>query len=476
MRSFTYFSLMKKACFFISIMLLPYYSLAAVSLKESTYDLTHWDLEIDDDGSLISSSTTSMVTSSFPSLIIENDIVKLELVPAIGGRVMSYIYKPNGTEQLYQNPVSAPYLVGFGIFYHDWLMLPGGIFPTYPETPHGKYWFSPYNVQILENTPEKVSVKMFLQDNTENPNRPQQFQDSNGITNMITEVVVTLEKGKYYFDYGVNLINTQAQDISYKYWTGISFAPGSDVNNTFSPSSSTLVAPIETFRQDFNLDNWVDDVERFEGDLQVFENLRNLNRWENIGAIIADPVLIDQQNFYGVINQDARMGLMRFHKNQSVTPGFRMWTFGDEVGRTADINDASVWQRPFIEFWAGVSADFGTNAILPASSTRSWTEQYIPVVDMPGVTAMNEHFTVWLSETPTELIAFVFRPTGVEAVIEVDLDGQVLESRKANPHLTQSQKFVFKKSSLPNLNANSVFSVRASSNVEGDRIFAEIEL
>ncbi len=53
-------------------------------------------------------------------------------------RIISMIYKPTGHEQLYQNPVGTPYGPRWDAFYYDWLMVWGGIFPTFPEAEHGK--------------------------------------------------------------------------------------------------------------------------------------------------------------------------------------------------------------------------------------------------------------------------------------------------------------------------------------------------
>ena len=43
----------------------------------------------------------------------------------------SIIYKPTGHQELYRTQVGVPYGIKAGNFYYDWMMVYGGIFPTY---------------------------------------------------------------------------------------------------------------------------------------------------------------------------------------------------------------------------------------------------------------------------------------------------------------------------------------------------------
>ena len=67
--------------------------------------------------------------------MLENRYLKVTLVPEFGGRILSIIYKPTGHEQLYRTEVGVPYGMTAGVFYYDWLMVYGGIFPTFPDPP-----------------------------------------------------------------------------------------------------------------------------------------------------------------------------------------------------------------------------------------------------------------------------------------------------------------------------------------------------
>ena len=87
------------------------------------------------DGSL---DKKAIVDRTFRAHVLENRYLKVTLVPEFGGRILSIIYKPTGHEQLYRNPVGVPYGMKGGVFYYDWLMVFGGIFPTFPDPEHGR--------------------------------------------------------------------------------------------------------------------------------------------------------------------------------------------------------------------------------------------------------------------------------------------------------------------------------------------------
>ena len=52
-----------------------------------------------------------------------------------------------------------PYGIKGDIFYYDWLMVYGGIFPTFPDAEHGKTWLKLWNFRVVkENAGESDGV------------------------------------------------------------------------------------------------------------------------------------------------------------------------------------------------------------------------------------------------------------------------------------------------------------------------------
>ena len=107
--------------------------------------------------------------------MLENRYLKVTLVPEFGGRIISIIYKPTGHEQLYRTEVGVPYGMKGGVFYYDWLMVYGGIFPTFPDAEHGRTWLKPWDFRVVKATDDEVTVAMSLKDDFAYAAAPKQF-------------------------------------------------------------------------------------------------------------------------------------------------------------------------------------------------------------------------------------------------------------------------------------------------------------
>src|SRR5207342_668563 len=135
-----------------------------VSLSEETVTWSTVKYATDAENGLVSGSldNTAIVDRTFKARVLENRYLKVTLVPEFGGRILSIIYKPTGHEQLYRTEVGVPYGIKGGTFYYDWLMVYGGIFPTFPDAEHGKAWLKPWNFAIVKQSAGEVAVSMSL--------------------------------------------------------------------------------------------------------------------------------------------------------------------------------------------------------------------------------------------------------------------------------------------------------------------------
>src|SRR6266545_415916 len=119
--------------------------------------------------------TRTIVDRTFKSYVLENRYLKVTLVPEFGGRILSVIYKPTGHEELYRTEVGVPYGMKAGNFYYDWLMVYGGIFPTFPDPEHGRTWLKPWDFRVVKDSDGEVTVSMSLKDDFAYAAAPAQF-------------------------------------------------------------------------------------------------------------------------------------------------------------------------------------------------------------------------------------------------------------------------------------------------------------
>jgi len=367
-----------------------------VSLSEATIRWSTVKYATNTDNGFVEGSLdkTTIVDRTFKTRVLENRYLKVTLVPEFGGRILSIIYKPTGHEELYRNEVGVPYGINAGIFYYDWLMVYGGIFPTFPDAEHGKTWLKPWDFRVVKESADEVTVSMSLKDDFAYSAAPRQF--FRGSTGLEATYYVTLKADRAALDARVVLKNPRGRTIKYEYWTCTTLAPGSDPNNPKATGGAEIIAPIKAYQTPHWSKNLADGDESAGGDTSRFEKLRYFKNWPTMGIAYAAP---DMQggNFWGVINHDNEEGIIRIADNK-VTPGLKMWTWGfpsftNQTDARKDPNEA----QPYVELWAGVSDQFFHSADFPATGEVTIPETYSPTVGMSNVTHANDNMLVNLS-------------------------------------------------------------------------------
>jgi Domain of unknown function (DUF5107) len=364
-----------------------------VSLSESTINWSTVKYATSADNGFVSGSLDkkTIVDRTFKTRVLENRYLKVTLVPEFGGRILSIIYKPTGHEQLYRTEVGVPYGIKGGTFYYDWLMVYGGIFPTFPDAEHGKTWLKPWDFKVVKESAGEVTVSMSLKDDFEHSAAPKKFRG--GSTGIEATYYVTLKADRAALDARLVLKNPQPKAIEYEYWTCTTLAPGSDPNNPKTTSGAEIIAPIKAY----STPDWSKNLSDGDKSLSLgksrFEKLRYFKNWPTMGIAYAAPDMAGG-NFWGVINHDNEEGIIRIADN-NVTRGLKMWTWGfPSFTNETDARKNPTEARPYVELWAGVSDQFFHSAEFPALGEVSIPETYSPTVGMSNVTHANENILI----------------------------------------------------------------------------------
>lgn len=365
----------------------------AVTLSQSTVTWETYEYELTEYGTILPGSYDgeTKVETTFDTWVLENKYLKVTLLPEFGGRILSIIYKPTGHEELYQNPVGVPYQIGTKVFYHDWLMVYGGIFPTFPEPEHGKAWYFPWDFAIVEQSDQEVVVAMSYIDDTENLFAPPQYR--RGSTGLKVTYNVSLKAGRAALDTVVVIENPGTKTVEYEYWTNTTLAPGSDPSDPKTTSGAEIIAPVEMIKIP---SYWTGISAREKAlgliDVYEFKNLSLFENWDDMGIAYAFP---DMQgtNFWGVINHDNQEGIFRISDN-SITPGMKIWTWGYPQTAALDPHATSNEARPYIELWAGLTREFWQRTEIMSAQQIEFEETYSPSVGLDDVTHANSNFLV----------------------------------------------------------------------------------
>ena len=406
-----------------------------VTLTESTYSVNHWRFSLNADNSLQSVNYLIPDTTSYSSWVMENEYLRVELIPEFGGRIVSIFNKITQHEELYQNPMLSPYLANRNIFYYDWLMIFGGIFPTFPESEHGKSWLLPWDVEVIHTGGDIATLRMSFRDDFARPGAPGQF--TYGVTNMICTYTVSLKAGRSAVDVIVSVENPTDTAKNYEYWTNTAPAPGSDPGDTSLTDGYQIIADIESLappRAGFGSAYGI-----YNNRPQTWEEVQFFSTHETDGTAYPNPN-IAHSNFWGAINHDVNEGFFRVADNR-VTPGLKMFTFGRDNTINADpmgtTNNFSNWQRPAVELWAGVSNQFFFNATMPAESFFHLNETYSPSVGMNNVTHATPEVLINATGSGVEL--YFMTPDDTYSVRLMDGNNTVFDQLVAPDPLNGNQ-------------------------------------
>ena len=363
-------------------------SLSQVILRDSTITWQHHQFELNTDGSMKKPYPTvdsDIVEEVFTGAkVIENELIRLVVIPEYGGRVLSFLYKPTNHEYLYQSEVGSPYGIDEHNFYYEWLMVYGGIFPTFPEPEHGKTWFLPWDYSIIKNNQDTVIIRMEYQDNTSYSGAPGGF--NNGITNITCQIDISVFRNSTIWNYDVALINDKANSVNYEYWTCTTLAPGSEIGNTGTPLNSEIIIPVEEYIAAWSPGAWIGN---YNGTYDM-ANINYLNEWDDMGIAYAANL---NDIYWGVINHDNDEGIFRISENVE-TKGMKLWTWGKNNVDNNLYDFSNGGADNYIELWAGVSNAFFEDAVLPANTEKSWTESYCATVGMSAISNINREAAV----------------------------------------------------------------------------------
>jgi hypothetical protein len=280
---------------------------------------------------------------------------------------------------LYQSECGSAYGIYEGNFYYDWLMVYGGIFPTFPEPEHGKTWFLPWDYSVIKSNEDTVTIRMSYQDNTRYSGAPGGF--NNGITNITCHVDISVYKNSTLWDYHVSVVNDRPENVKYEYWTCTTLAPGSEIGDTGTPLNSEIIIPVEEYFAGWSPGAWIGN----NNSTYDLSNIDYLSKWDDMGIAYANNL---QDEYWGVINHDVEEGIFRISENKE-TFGMKLWTWGKNNIDNNLYDYSNGGADNYIELWAGVSRSFFTDATLQANSSIIWDESYCATVGLTSVANMN---------------------------------------------------------------------------------------
>lgn len=302
------------------------------------------------------------VPQDYVLLVMENDYVRVTLLPELGGRVYQMIFKPTGHNELYQNPVIKP--THWGPLNQAWWLAVGGIEWGLPVDEHGYEWGEPWSWSVVSST-AGVTVTV---------------QDTLAADRLRATIDLFLPSDRALLVVSPRLENPTAQTLDFKYWTNAMLAPGSantvsaDLRLVFAAPEMSVHSTGDTRRFPCAAPTPTGPTCTFSWPVHNGRDYSRLGNWREWLGFFEYPQA--ESDFMGAYDTSVDEGVARVFPPE-VARGTKGFGFGwsDPIDPAAWTDDGST----YFELHGGVAPTFWDEAMLDAGAALTWNEYWYPV-------------------------------------------------------------------------------------------------
>ena len=265
---------------------------------------------------------------TYQLVILENEYIRIEVMPEIGGRIYRALDKTNNYDFVYYNRVIKPALVGLA---GPWIS--GGIEFNWPQH-HRPNTFGPVEYRTCENEDGSATVWVSEIDRMYGTKVTAGF---------------TLHPGKAYLEISAQLYNRTSEPQTFLWWANPAVAVNEHTQSIFPPDIHAV------------FDHGKRDVSKFPIATGTYYKMDysegvDISRYKNIPVPTSYMAYKSNYNFVGGYDHGVKAGLLHV-ANHHISPGKKQWTWGNgEFGQAWDRNLTDE-AGPYIELMTGVYTD-----------------------------------------------------------------------------------------------------------------------
>lgn len=326
----------------------------------------------------------------YRALVLENEYLRVVVMPELGGHLHSAVDKATGEELFYHNHVVKPGLIALR---GAWLS--GGIEWNFPKG-HTVTTMSPVDSRMVRD--ENGSATIWVGD-VERRHR------------MAWAVGIRLHPKSSVIETEIRLSNSTALPHPYYFWANAA-VPARDDMRLIYPATRSRTWQGETA--------WPVHEGRDLSRYQAFE-------WAS------DSFMLDSlEDFFGVHYHERDFGVVHVaNVHESFGKKYFTWGTADAGRMWASI--LSDDDGPYCEIQSGRFVDQGTFRLLPPHHSIAWTEYWYPVKGIGGFAWANEQAAVRLSRHGRKLDLGVAVTLPIwDAAVEITAGARVLHRRSGD--------------------------------------------
>lgn len=286
----------------------------------------------------------------YTAVWLENEYLKVMILPALGGRIQRAFDKTNDYDFVYYNHVIKPALVGLT---GPWIS--GGIEFNWPQH-HRPTTFLPVDYELVENEDGSRSVLCHDVD---------QMYGTKGIAR------ITLYPGKAYIEITGQLYNRTSLPQTFLWWANPAVPVNDDTQSVFPPDVHAV------------MDHGKRDVSRFPIATGIYYKKDysegvDISRYKNIPVPTSYMAEKSEYDFVGGYDYGKGAGILHV-ADHHISPGKKQWTWGcGDFGRAWDRNLTDE-DGPYVELMTGVYTDNQPDFTwLKPFEEKTFTQYFMP--------------------------------------------------------------------------------------------------
>jgi tetratricopeptide (TPR) repeat protein len=308
---------------------------------------------------------------SYHAVFLENDYIKVMLLPELGGRVQMAWDKSKQRHFVYYNQVIKPALVGLT---GPWIS--GGIEFNWPQH-HRPSTFEPTDFYIEENADGSITVWC---------NELERMFRTRGMAGF------TLYPDKAYLEIKVKLYNRTNFPQTFLWWANPAVKVNDEYQSVFPPDVYAV------------FDHGKRDVSEFPIAKGVYYKVdyspgTDISRYKNIPVPTSFMAINSEYDFIGGYENDSKGGVIHV-ANHHVSPGKKQWTWGNGDFGIAWDRNLTDEDGPYIELMCGVYTDNQPDfSWLMPNEEKTFSQFFIPYRDLGVVKCATKEAMVNLEFT-----------------------------------------------------------------------------
>lgn len=307
----------------------------------------------------------------YTAVWLENEYIKVMVLPELGGRIQRAYDKTNGYDFVYYNHVIKPALVGLT---GPWIS--GGIEFNWPQH-HRPTTFLPVDYEICENEDGSASVLCHDVD---------QMYGTKGLMRF------TLYPGKAYIEIKGQLYNRTPLPQTFLWWANPAVPVNDNTQSIFPPDVHAV------------MDHGKRDVSRFPIATGVYYKKDysegvDISRYKNIPVPTSYMAEKSKYDFVGGYDYGKSAGILHI-ADHHVSPGKKQWTWGcGDFGKAWDRNLTDE-DGPYVELMTGMFTDNQPDFTwLKPFEEKTFTQYFMPYKEVGQVKNASKEAAVHLSVT-----------------------------------------------------------------------------